>query len=75
MAVSPASATVVGGATHQFAASGKEGHYGLRGMRERAASIGATLTIAAASPGTQVNLVVPGHTVFQGNSAARTAGL
>ncbi len=40
---------------------GKEGHFGLRGMRERAAHIGATLKVhsPADGNGTRVELVVP----------------
>ena len=34
-----------------LAERGKEGHFGLRGMRERAARIGATLSVTSA-PGT-----------------------
>jgi signal transduction histidine kinase/ligand-binding sensor domain-containing protein len=44
---------------------GKDGHFGLRGMRERAARIGARLVIDTASPsGTAVTLVVPGRLAF-----------
>ncbi len=44
----------------------KEGHFGLQGMRERAARIGATLTLtSSATSGTEVKLVVPGPTVFR----------
>lgn len=46
------------------AASGKNGRHGLRGMRERAASIGATLTISSAERGTQVILIVPGRIAY-----------
>lgn len=48
-----------------IAGNGKRGHYGLRGMQERATGVGATLNVAPASPGTQVTLVVPGRTAFQ----------
>jgi signal transduction histidine kinase len=42
------------------AAAAANGHYGLVGMRERAAAIGARLTIASgAGRGTEVRLVVP----------------
>jgi signal transduction histidine kinase/ligand-binding sensor domain-containing protein len=45
---------------------GKAGHFGLRGMRERAARIGAQLTIASsAGTGTEVTVVVPGRIVFR----------
>jgi signal transduction histidine kinase/ligand-binding sensor domain-containing protein len=45
---------------------GKEGHFGLRGMRERAERIGAQLTIvSSAASGTELTLVVPGRIVFR----------
>jgi len=45
---------------------GKEGHFGLQGMRERAARIGAKLTIASTpGGGTEVSLVVPGRAIFR----------
>jgi signal transduction histidine kinase len=44
---------------------GKDGHFGLRGMRERAARIGARLAIdAVPGSGTTVTLVVPGRVAF-----------
>jgi signal transduction histidine kinase len=48
--------------------AGKQGHFGLAGMRERAARIGAKLTIASASnTGTEVVIAVPGRVVFRKN--------
>jgi signal transduction histidine kinase len=48
------------------ASEGKEGHFGLNGMRERAARIGAKLTIvSSANTGTEITLVVPGGLVFR----------
>lgn len=48
-----------------FVADGKEGHFGLPGMRERAARIGAELTIeSSATTGTEIKLVVPGGLAF-----------
>jgi signal transduction histidine kinase len=45
---------------------GKEGHFGLPGMRERVARIGGKLTIASsASSGTEITVVVPGGIVFR----------
>jgi len=45
---------------------GREGHWGLSGMRERAERIGAKFRVmSAASAGTEVELSVPGHIVFQ----------
>jgi signal transduction histidine kinase len=44
---------------------GKDGHFGLQGMRERAARIGGTLTLVSSpSSGTEIKLVVPGGIVF-----------
>lgn len=49
-----------------IAKAGKEGHFGLQGMRERASRIGARLTIASsANLGTEVRVVVPGRVVFR----------
>jgi signal transduction histidine kinase len=45
---------------------GREGHFGLRGMRERARGIGGKFTIATGgSSGTEITLVVPGRIAFQ----------
>lgn len=45
---------------------GKDGHFGLRGMRERAARIGGNLTLGSSSnSGTEIKLVVPGDIVFR----------
>src|SRR4029077_7792656 len=46
--------------------SGRDGHWGLSGMRERAERIGAKLKVMSGpSAGTEVELSVPGHVVFQ----------
>ncbi|HEU4530444.1 MAG TPA: triple tyrosine motif-containing protein, partial [Steroidobacteraceae bacterium] len=49
------------GIADEVSARGKEGHFGLRGMRERAAHIGAGLTVRkpAVGNGTRVELIVP----------------
>ena len=45
---------------------GKEGHFGLRGMRERAERIRAQLTlVSSAGTGTTITLVVPGQIAFR----------
>ena len=45
---------------------GKEGHFGLQGMRERAARIAGKLTvISSPSSGTQVKLIVPGKIIYR----------
>jgi ligand-binding sensor domain-containing protein/signal transduction histidine kinase len=44
---------------------GKDGHFGLRGMRERAARIGSKFTLVSApDAGTVITLVVPGRIAF-----------
>jgi signal transduction histidine kinase len=44
---------------------GKPGHFGLPGMRERAASIGAYLTVHSSSAGTSIAMIVPGRIAFR----------
>lgn len=45
---------------------GKDGHFGLPGMRERTARIGGKLTIvSSANSGTEITVVVPGSIVFR----------
>jgi signal transduction histidine kinase len=47
-------------------AEGKDGHFGLQGMRERAARIGAKLILSSsATSGTEITLVVPGDIAFR----------
>ncbi|HXQ71241.1 MAG TPA: ATP-binding protein, partial [Pyrinomonadaceae bacterium] len=49
-------------------ANGKQGHFGLQGMRERAERIGGKLTlISLPKHGTEITLVVPGDIVFRTN--------
>jgi signal transduction histidine kinase len=49
-----------------LAEKGKEGHFGLQGMRERAARIGATFTLTSSpGAGTEIKLVVPGQVIFR----------
>jgi signal transduction histidine kinase len=46
--------------------TGKDGHFGLRGMRERAERIGAKVTVVSGlGGGTAVTLVVPGRLAFR----------
>jgi signal transduction histidine kinase/ligand-binding sensor domain-containing protein len=48
-----------------LAQQGVEGHFGLRGMPERAALLGGTLTVwSEVGNGTEVELVLPGKTVY-----------
>jgi len=57
----------------QVLQSGRDGHWGLQGMRERAGRIGAQLNVwSSSTSGTEVQLSVPGHSAFQGPTAKRT---
>jgi len=50
--------------------SGKDGHFGLAGMRERAERVGAKLKVfTGATAGTEVDLSVPGHIAFESQPA------
>lgn len=50
----------------EIVAIGRTGHFGLQGMRERAARVGAHLTVSSTGDvGTEVKLSVPGRTVFR----------
>jgi signal transduction histidine kinase/ligand-binding sensor domain-containing protein len=49
-----------------IADGGKAGHFGLQGMRERAARIGGKFTLESSSNrGTEITLIVPGGTIFR----------
>jgi len=45
--------------------AGKPGHYGLAGMRERAANIHASVSLTSSPDGTALRLVVPGRLAFR----------
>ncbi len=46
--------------------SGRDGHWGLSGMRERSKKVGARLEVcSAAGAGTEVDLIIPGSTAFK----------
>jgi signal transduction histidine kinase len=49
---------------------GKDGHFGVRGMRERAERIGAKLRFDSTSLGTAVELIVPGSLTFRDGKVA-----
>jgi len=52
--------------------SGRDGHWGLSGMRERADRIGARFRVmSSASAGTEIELSVPGNVAFQSESNGR----
>jgi len=51
---------------------GKDGHFGLQGMRERAARIGGKLTLVSSSnSGTEIKLIVPGGIIFRKRTPVR----
>jgi signal transduction histidine kinase len=54
----------VGISDETLASGGKNGHWGLLGMRERARKIGARLTIVSRPSGTRIELRVPGRSAF-----------
>jgi signal transduction histidine kinase len=50
----------------QVLAAGREGHWGLSGMRERADRIGARFHVSSApAAGTEVDLAIPSHVAFE----------
>jgi signal transduction histidine kinase/ligand-binding sensor domain-containing protein len=52
--------------------SGRDGHWGLSGMRERADRIGAELHVfSRATAGTEIELSVPNYIAFQGQAGRR----
>ncbi|MGA2354182.1 MAG: two-component regulator propeller domain-containing protein [Terriglobales bacterium] len=52
---------------------GRDGHWGLSGMRERAERIGASLKVSSsAAGGTEVDLRVPGRIAFEPSTSTRT---
>jgi signal transduction histidine kinase len=55
----------------QVLRAGRDGHWGLPGMHERAEKIGAKLRVwSRAAGGTEVELTVPGHVAFQPHGPA-----
>ena len=55
-----------------IAHKGKDGHFGLQGMRERAARIGGKFTLRRSSDfGTEIRLIVPGGLIFRKGTSAR----
>ena len=58
------------GIDQQVLQTGKDGHWGLAGMRERAESIGARLKVLSrTNAGTEVELLIPSHVAFVSHSA------
>jgi signal transduction histidine kinase len=55
-----------------LASGGREGHFGLQGMRERSQKIGADLSLSSRDgSGTEVKLIIPGHIAY---ASTRTSG-
>ena len=53
------------GIDQQVLESGKDGHWGLAGMRERSENIGARFKVwSRVNSGTEVELIIPGHIAF-----------
>jgi len=52
------------GVPTEFVDRGKEGHFGLRGMRERAARIGGDFSLITTASGTRITLRIPGVRIF-----------
>jgi signal transduction histidine kinase len=56
----------------QVLRAGRDGHWGMQGMRERAERIGARLKVwSSAAVGTEVELSIPKHVAFQVSGAQR----
>ena len=56
-----------------FVSEGKQGHFGLQGMRERAGRIRAKLTVETSpGSGTEIKLIVPGRIIYCGATSGRT---
>jgi signal transduction histidine kinase len=54
--------------------AGREGHWGLQGMRERAQSLGASLELwSRSAEGTDIQLVVPGAIAYPGTRSRKAA--
>ena len=50
--------------------AGRDGHFGLSGMRERAEKMGAKFRVlSGASAGTEIELAIPGHIAFESPSS------
>jgi ligand-binding sensor domain-containing protein/signal transduction histidine kinase len=59
----------------QILGAGRDGHWGLIGMRERAERIGARLRVrSAVSSGTEVELSIPGQIAFESQRSRSTYG-
>jgi signal transduction histidine kinase len=62
----------VGIADQRVLTSGRDGHWGLAGMRERAAAVGATLKLLSRpGAGTEIELSVPRRVAFPSDASDR----
>ena len=61
------------GIDKELLAHGREGHFGIKGMHERAERIGGTLLISSAGSGTGVELTVPRNVAFREKKAFSVA--
>jgi len=62
-----------GGIDEQVLETGRDGHFGLTGMHERAKRIGARLKVwSRLSSGTEVDLCIPGHIAFESQPCGST---
>jgi signal transduction histidine kinase/ligand-binding sensor domain-containing protein len=58
------------GMDYEVVEKGKEGHFGLRGMKERAERIGSKfILVSSPDSGTAITLVVPGRVVFHAGAS------
>jgi ligand-binding sensor domain-containing protein/signal transduction histidine kinase len=63
------------GIDHQLLREGRDGHWGLAGIRERADRIGGRLRLwSSLNGGTEIELWVPSHIAFAHHSKAASAG-
>jgi ligand-binding sensor domain-containing protein/signal transduction histidine kinase len=56
-------------------AKGKDGHFGIKGIQERAQRVGARLSLHSSSAGTEVELIVPGRVAFRQQPRVLTGSL
>jgi signal transduction histidine kinase len=65
-----------GGISQGVAEVGKAGHFGIRGMRERASRIGGEFSlVTSATSGTQITLRIPGRLIFKNAQPAMSTRL
>ncbi len=64
------------GIEQRIVQAGRDGHFGLAGMRERADRIGARLYVSSSgAAGTEIELVVPGDVAFSDHAAGKAGWL